>query len=347
MSDIFEGPKGADLARRALEEMERRQIAPNPRNYYLWASYVSQDNPALAREIAIIIGSGQDFSEELSRGLFDKYFAHLGLNDDVLAAGGKMQEELASVLTSLQKVGRNTHDYGLTLEGASGQLREENDPLALRQMVDTLAAATREMQQQSQSLENKLKETTTEVAQLRANLEKVREEALTDALTGIANRKRFEEALAEFADQSTQKGEPLCLAMADIDHFKKFNDTWGHPTGDQIIRFVAHTLQRISPEACLVSRYGGEEFALLAPGTDLEKTREIVESVRTAVERKKLMRKSTNENLGNITISIGVAQFAPGEDVWGFVERADKCLYASKLNGRNQVTLQDAADLAA
>lgn len=324
-----------------------RGIPPHPKNYCLWASFVSRDNPTLAKELSEIIASGVAFTDAKSDELFDKHFSHLNLSDDILAVGGKMQKELNTVVASLQAAGENTQAYGLALEGASGQLVEASDPTALRQMVDALAAATRQMQHQSQALEARLKETTNEVDQLRASLEKVREEALTDALTGIANRKHFEESLNACVETAHARGEPLSLVMADIDHFKNFNDTWGHPTGDQIIRFVAHTLGRLAPEPNVAARYGGEEFALLGPGMTLADARAVAEEIRQSVERKKLLRKSTNEDLGKITISMGVAQLTPGEDPWAFVERADKSLYASKLNGRNQITVDEGGELAA
>jgi diguanylate cyclase len=173
---------------------------------------------------------------------------------------------------------------------------------------------------------------------LRATLRQARAEALTDGLTGLANRKMFDETLKMRLRESAGQRTDLCLILADIDNFKRFNDTWGHQTGDQIIRFIASSLQRQTQPDHLVARYGGEEFAIIMPRTRVVSARTIAEAIRAAIESKKLLRKSTNEELGRITISMGIAQYRPGERLHDLVERADTCLYASKRGGRNRVT---------
>ncbi|HCR66657.1 MAG TPA: GGDEF domain-containing protein, partial [Oceanicaulis sp.] len=188
-------------------------------------------------------------------------------------------------------------------------------------------------------LERRLQETSQEVNQLRSNLEKVREEAMTDALTGVANRKRFDESMRKSRRDADLNGSPFSLVLCDIDHFKRFNDTWGHQTGDQIIRFVSACLARYASDHHVVARYGGEEFGIVMPNTSLEDAKAIAEKIRQVVESKRLLRKSTNEDLGNITISMGVSQFRPSEVVECLIERCDANLYKSKQQGRNRVTV--------
>lgn len=213
----------------------------------------------------------------------------------------------------------------------------------MKRLVESLVAATARMQRRSQALEDKLQATSNEVTQLRSHLERVREEAMTDALTGIANRKRFDEALRRARRAADNTHKPLSLVLCDIDFFKRFNDTWGHQTGDQIIRFVAGCLTRHAQEHHIVARYGGEEFGIVMPETDLETAKAISEKIRKTVESKKLLRKSTNEDLGNITVSLGIAGYREGESIEELIERSDANLYKSKTNGRNRSTGDDVA----
>ncbi len=348
MSGHFKGPEGPDTARAALAFMDEHKVPPTPENYFVFASHITGAIPALSTAIEEHLAADEALSDSVCEALFQAHFPYITNSNRVFEAGGEMQAHLANAVTALREADENTRAYGQTLTGAAGQLLEidASDPDAMRAMMDDLVMSTERMREHSNALEKRLQDTTNEVSRLRDNLEMIREEAMTDALTGVANRKRFDDVLASSVEAAAKASSPLSLMMIDIDHFKRFNDTWGHQTGDQIIRFVANVLKRLSDEGHLVARYGGEEFCVLMPGADAEAAREAAERIRTSVEAKKLLRRSTNENLGNVTVSLGVAQFAPGEETWTFVERADESLYASKKGGRNQVTVSSIADAA-
>ncbi len=198
------------------------------------------------------------------------------------------------------------------------------------------------MSKQNSSLSTKLAQSSQEMEKLRTSLRQARAEALTDALTGIANRKLFDETLRLRKDEADSEHTDLCLIIADIDHFKSFNDTWGHQTGDQVIRFVASALTKFALPDHLVARYGGEEFAVIMPRTTLTQAGRIADQIRSAIEAKRLVRRSTNETIGAVTVSFGVALYGAGDTVNQLIARADECLYLSKRNGRNRVTLDTA-----
>jgi diguanylate cyclase len=130
----------------------------------------------------------------------------------------------------------------------------------------------------------------------------------------------------------------LSLAVIDIDHFKKFNDTWGHQVGDQVIRYVASILGKVGVPPRLAARYGGEEFAVIFPGESAAEVEELMNASREQISSRQLKRRSTAENLGVVTVSSGIAQLAPGETPASLLGRADAALYASKRGGRNRVT---------
>jgi diguanylate cyclase len=194
------------------------------------------------------------------------------------------------------------------------------------------------MANHNQHLTLELKKSSQEMDTLRTTLESVRVESLTDGLTGIANRRMFDETMRMRMEEARAQHTDLCLVLCDVDHFKRFNDSWGHHTGDQILRFLASSMGAHATKDCLVARYGGEEFALIAPRMSVQQAAQLAEKLRHTIQAKRLRRRSTNENLGQITVSFGVARMQPGDTQSAFIERADACLYASKRNGRNQVT---------
>jgi diguanylate cyclase len=196
------------------------------------------------------------------------------------------------------------------------------------------------MESVNSKLEARLNASKQEINQLQENLEVVRTESLTDPLTSLANRKFFDQALSKAIADSFAKQEPLSLMMTDIDHFKTFNDTFGHLTGDQVLRLVALSVKQNVKGQDLAARYGGEEFAVILPNTVLRAGVTVADHIRRAVMTKELMKRSTGEHLGRVTISIGVASLRPDDSVASLIGRADQCLYAAKRNGRNQVVCE-------
>jgi diguanylate cyclase len=216
----------------------------------------------------------------------------------------------------------------------------------MRKLVEDLVTATRAMESRTKSLESELQKSSEQVTELRGKLDDVRKESLTDPLTGVANRKAFDTAM-EAALLALAEGENVSLMMCDIDHFKKFNDSFGHQTGDQVLRLVANCLSDNVKGRDTAARYGGEEFTVLMRGTDLANATHVAEQIRESVEGRKLVKKSTGDILGTITISIGVAQFVPGDTAESVIRRADACLYGAKQAGRNLVLSQNDPRMAA
>jgi diguanylate cyclase len=202
------------------------------------------------------------------------------------------------------------------------------------------------MEKTNNALEARLKASKHEITQLQHNLEAVRNESLTDPLTTLANRKFFDLALDKAMAESAKSGEPLSLLMTDIDHFKKFNDTFGHLTGDQVLRLVAQAVKQNVKGQDVAARYGGEEFAVVLPRTALQQALTVADHIRRAVMGKELMKRSTGEHLGRITISIGVAVRRPDDTAQSLIGRADTGLYAAKRNGRNRVICEADPEVA-
>jgi len=322
-----------------IETMQRLNIDPGPQNYELFYIYSLGTKPALTKAMEPFASGKKAWTDSIASSLYEKHIADDRLSKILDETTKEVGDELKSVMQVLQRAGQDAANYEKALEGAGGELKEISDPRSIRDIVDHLVKATATMQDRSQELESKLTETNKQVELLQGNLDRVKIEAMTDSLSGLSNRKRFDEVLKAEMKTAKKTGKSLALLFCDIDHFKRFNDTWGHQTGDQIIRFVSSTLKRNVSKNHLVARYGGEEFAIVMPVTKLSKAKDIAENIRNLIERKKLVRKSTNEDLGRVTISMGLSLYRDTDEIEELIERADMALYASKQNGRNQLSV--------
>ncbi|MEY3232872.1 MAG: hypothetical protein RL230_143 [Pseudomonadota bacterium] len=350
MNNVFidlVGEQGMAIADAALKSLKERKITPSPENYAVWLAYHSSIQAELRAELDMMIAAKRVINDHICDKLYIKYFEDLAIGSRMMKAGGKMAAEMEDVRKGLLKAGIKTKAYGEQLEVAKRELAKTDSPLITLDLVDGLVGATGEMAAQSRHLETKLEESSIEIEALRVQLEQVRIEAATDSLTGLANRKEFDSRLVEMCTASDQGAGPLAIIMADIDFFKRINDTFGHQTGDQVIRFVATVMDRAKPKGGIVARLGGEEFAMIAPMTDRKVAMAIAEKIRQTVEGKRLVRRASNEDLGKITISLGVSQRRQAEKPTEMVERADAALYNSKRNGRNRVSPEESVSIKA
>ena len=238
-------------------------------------------------------------------------------------------------------------EFGAVLADGVGSLGEGADVQNVGDVLKMLAGETQRMLERNQQLEQKLQNSSQEIETLKENLESVQKEAQTDGLTGLANRKKFDAVLQNEMIQAIENSTSLCLVMCDIDHFKKFNDTHGHVTGDHVLRFVSAMLTDLVTSDGMPARYGGEEFALVLPNIDIVGAVELADTVRSAVSSKRLRKRQSNEDIGSITLSLGVAKFQPGEPAAAFIKRADDSLYQAKNSGRNRVVAENELSSAA
>ena len=343
---LLRGPKAYDLARKALEAMEAHGVWPTALNFELWLHYVAAKDTPLGAALDAMVAKGEAFTDATAESLAAQHLPHVRLNGELLDAGSVLSKELDTVSRAIESARESSEAYGERLASAS-QAFDTSAPPAIKAMVETLTTATQRIQQENETLEHRLADTTAEVTRLRQRLETVRHEAMTDGLTDLPNRRAFDEALEAALQAADASGQPLTLAVLDIDHFKKFNDTWGHQTGDQVLRYVASVIGRSGQAPRTAARFGGEEFAVILPGEAIRAAQAVLEEVRQQVCSRVLKRRSTNDDLGVVTVSVGLAQRVAGEPMASLLQRADSALYASKTAGRNRTTVAAAVAVAA
>lgn len=336
--------EAGEYAQLALALMDDQRITPHPNNFTVWYNYFSGDHPELKRTLDMLLNSSLALSETRNDQVYRKFCAspYDALPLHIMAE--KMEVELGAVLAVIEQTGKGTAAYERTLADTSGALDRAEHTDTLRPLVSRLLTETRSMVEQSQYLERRLAESATRIGQLTEELEAARREAMTDALTGLANRKLFDSLLRQSAMDAMETREPLVLLFVDVDHFKRFNDTYGHAVGDQVLKLLGRMLQRNIRGQDVACRFGGEEFAVILPQTSLDNALKVAETIRAQVAGKSIIQRKSGDRLGQITVSIGAAAFVPGEPVRQLMERADQALYLAKNRGRNRVVAETELD---
>ena len=344
MTDHDEHARTIAFAETALGQIKALRQPATPRNFEIWYTYATGHNQDLNQAInETLVREGRLTEEDLAR-IYDAHLSPVRFSDRVDEVGARIVGEIEQVMSMIDEAIGQSTGFSKSLAGAHQEMISSGDRDQLRFIVETLVRATKEVEQANQSLQKRLVDSREEINVLQENLETVRNESLTDPLTTLANRKFFEESIKHFVEEANSKDIPLSVVLTDIDHFKKFNDTYGHLTGDQVLRLVAMSLKQNVKGHDVAARYGGEEYVVLLPRTALVAAVTVADHIRRAVMGKELMRRSTGETLGRVTISLGVAAWRKGDTVGTLLERADACLYAAKRAGRNCVVAETALE---
>lgn len=329
--------RAADLARRAMQRLAEERLAPNPENFTIWYAYYSGQFPDLTRAIDLAQRDGAALTQTHCDEIYKRFFSMDSESQAIRETSERARAALSKLMELLESVGTETNRYGDKLTGMSGELDQPLGIDDLRAMLAALAAETATIAERQSRLQTQLFDASQQLAEMRINLESARREAMTDGLTGIANRKGFDRALLDAAQEVEEAGGALSLLMLDVDDFRRFNETHGHLVGDHVLRLIARAMIDTIKGRDTAARCGGEEFAVVLPFTTLENARLVAEQVRTAVGSRKIVNRNRAADYGSVTLSIGCAQRREEEPLTDFIRRADQALKVAKRNGRNQV----------
>lgn len=325
--------EAADLLKLAVPLMMRHQIPPNPVHYALWYTYSQGKNPELNRRLDKTASDFDAFPPDTALKLFREYIIRNEL--EAASAGQQQVIELVDDIegnVSRSVIGSQAYQTSLTngLEALRDPL-DENLPSVLLE----LHQSTQLMHDQQEQFLYRLRSAQTEIQHLRTQLERAHMAATLDSLTQVFNRNAFTRLL-EQALSNDSSG--VALVMMDIDHFKQFNDQYGHPLGDRVLQHVGQLLRELLPANAIAARYGGEEFCVIMRNChELETAHALAERLRLKIQALRVKVRSTDKVIDTITSSFGIALAEPGDDPEGLLIRADDALYQAKRNGRNQV----------
>lgn len=329
--------KAALIAQKVMHRISEGTLRPLPAVYAVLYAHFSGQNPDITREINLLHADHKALTTTICEQLYALYLSSKREQQFVDEAVRKVQDAMNEITGIIRHSGVTHSEYNKTLIRQSDSLSSATDLSEVKNMVRELLDDTRRMVEENRKLEEKLQQSSDELSKMREDMQSLKQETMTDSLTGIPNRKAFDAELRKHAREALENNVPLCMIMIDIDHFKTFNDTYGHPVGDQVLRLVARTLSEGLKPSEILARYGGEEFAVIVPAIKLKDAEKLAEKLRQRIATKDIINLTKNERLGNLSISLGVAQLHPGESLKQLVERSDHALYKAKAAGRNTV----------
>ena len=327
------------VAEKAMSVMAEQRIPPTPKNFHVWFKYALGTSADLNRTINILIGNKRKFDAATCEELFRTYVGPHVVSDETVFNNASQQ--LHGVLTSakqfLTQAVADNQEQIRAFNDVADQTQNGVDPKLL---IESLMVELTKATARATELEASFGEKSRELDAIRDSLNKSEQRAKTDMLTGLPNRHALDEFFRTAQMEAMEKGTPLGALLIDIDHFKKFNDDFGHGVGDQVLRLVATALRERIREIDLPARYGGEEMIVVLPGANLATCTAVAERIRHSISERQIIRRSTGEVLRGITVSIGVGQFQVGEAVADLIDRCDRALYLAKKTGRNRVVTE-------
>ncbi|MEM8935840.1 MAG: GGDEF domain-containing protein [Pseudomonadota bacterium] len=335
MSDVVEKP---ELGKTVLEELSKLNIAPLPECYEVLYVHLRGSNADMSAQIQARQDDGLPLDEDFLTRLCDQYCRNSELGPVLAESVEQMLTQIDDIKGVAQGLTASSEDFCNDVESiASSADAPDLGSTDVKSIIEKLVSTAAEATRRNSELEGELTQAMSNVQSLKDAVKEIEHDAFTDFLTKLGNRRRFDNFLDTQLKPDVREGKPFSLIVGDVDHFKKFNDTYGHQVGDQVLRFVAAILSKHTKGQDLVARYGGEEFAIALPNTTLENAHKLADQIRGAIAKKKLVSKTTNEDLGSVTISFGVAHYAEGLSPGAFFEFADRALYHAKNTGRNRV----------
>ena len=331
----------ADNLKKAVPHMVKNKIPANPVNYTLWYHYVANDMPSLNKELDETLAESGGLSADRSQELYHYYFIteHLRDHQDTLEG---ITELTAHLLDHIGQSMDGSESFGKDLTDNIERIKQASTAEDITPILESVISTSENMRAVNDSFQDNMKKATEEINELREQLEQAEKHAYIDQLTQLYNRHAFDQQLGQLLETETV-AENVCIILTDLDHFKSFNDDYGHVIGDRVLTTLGKLILDHCPEKAIGARYGGEEFVIIVKDSDTDEAFKIADDLRKKVEQLRVKMKNSDKVLDNITSSFGIARYRPGENAETFIDRADKALYSAKQNGRNRVEIFDDA----
>lgn len=321
----------AELSKQTMNKIQALNIKPSPIHYTLIFEYLAKIDPSFAEQIEMAIVKGQynDVTAELL--FFDListiFKKHLPTDT--------FTNVLTGLLTSLNDWQLHIHQEKNILKYQQQEIINEQPENKIL-LADTIFPTLERMILKNEELKKSIQASQQQVEELTEKLNNASQQAKTDELTKLLNRRGFNLAFEHLAIDAKENRQSFCLLVLDLDLFKIINDTHGHLFGDAVLRYIAKLLQNEMKGKDTIARVGGEEFALILPETPYSGALKFANSLRERIANQTLEHKTKNERI-KLTVSIGLSVYQLGEPLETLFDRADKALYLAKNNGRNRV----------
>lgn len=337
MSQNLYAARPTRVARDVLQLIERYNLSPTPPVYELCYRCLVENEVNLREIFDRLIerdGFVSDYEIEYLR---VKFVARSGITDRIFGLTESLENEVSDIAKLIGLSLISMAKFHNSLTETQSALTITVDEQELKMIIQAALHATAEMTRQEVSFETALQNSKREIAELQDALNLARAESLTDALTDIPNRRHFDHYIETAIYNASVEERPLTLILSDIDRFKRFNDAHGHQFGDHVLRLIATEMKQAIKGQDFLARFGGEEFAIVLPNTNVDDAIVVANNIRQQIAGRTIVKKSTGERLGNITLSFGVCTWCPGMSASSLIDVADECLYRAKKEGRDRI----------
>jgi diguanylate cyclase len=327
--------RSADFLRQAIANMGKQDSGFDPASFTLWYEHAAGINPALSQVLEQRLNAQLPLTNADVARLYAK---HVASRDSQIIQNiqQRLLELMRETTQVINETGSHAADFGKSLDSHATRLKQPDTSARVQSIIDDLLRETQQMVHTNSMLSRQLEGRTQEVQQLTERVARVEAEASIDSLTGLSNRRGFEQTAADLMELES-KLKSVALLLVDVDEFKKVNDSFGHHVGDQVLRGVAQVIRARIKGSDFAARLGGDEFAVLLPDTTPTGALILAEQIRVALSKARLRRVQGDESVANVTVSIGVAHSQEGATLEALLKSADIALYKAKHLGRNQV----------
>ncbi|MCA1493538.1 GGDEF domain-containing protein [Sinorhizobium alkalisoli] len=326
-----------DIAAQISHAMRMMGVAPIPRNYELYYEAYLGSDPQLSKELAAL---GSRATQEELDAIGARHFSHIHHSRGIERAHSTMVAKLSELLNLLKDEQYALESYNKVLDEAYLNMTNKSAASVdiLRHAIGILSEATADTMNQGKERVQSVVQKSVEMEAIRQELDEYKRIANTDSLTRLANRRAFDENLAAIYNSEHLRNF-TGLLLADIDHFKKINDSFGHPVGDKILATVANVIRANLRREAFVARTGGEEFAIILRDSTQEECLQAADRIRTVLSSAPFKNTKTGVSYGAVTLSVGVCMATAADDPVELYNKADIALYAAKNAGRNRTVL--------
>ncbi|WP_428409331.1 GGDEF domain-containing protein [Hyphococcus sp.] len=328
-----------DISQKALSRLSAWNLDPTPEAYAVLYAHYDGANAELSETIETRFSDETPPSAKQLERLYARFFSPEPSHTQKL---DKLANALVNQSSGLQGLAHalssSAHTFGVEVQTQAGDaIGVSTSGGDVQDIVGRLLELTKKTVEQNKVLEGKLDAAVENIGELHDTLKRAEESAQTDFLTKLANRRKLDTFLTRLMEDAMLEKQAFSIIVGDIDFFKVFNDTYGHKVGDQVLALVASIIKGNIKGKDLAARYGGEEFVIALPNTTLMQAAEVAEDIRAEIANRPLALRKSNKEIGNVTISFGVAEWFLGQSMEALFESADAALYEAKRAGRNRV----------
>ena len=325
------------LAQTALDLAERHRTPPVPKVFEVWFNYSGGLHETIRARIDRAMDEGPKVPADLLHKLHDEFLSPQAIGEGVERIGDRMDSDLAEVINLIEDGMGASDAYAAVLRRTDDALARDPKPGEARRHIHGLRDANKHHADRIARFSDNVMALRAQFTAMQQELRELRQSVLLDHLTNLPNRRHFDQTLDAALRRARRETSRMTVILCDIDHFKAFNDRWGRAMADQVLTHAASALRQCLRPGDMAARVGGDEFAVILPGSPIDTGRLLADSMRRTVSQLRLVRSGSGERVANLTASFGVASALPGEGAAKLMARLEDSVLRAKEMGRNQI----------